>query len=188
MGKRMCWPAIPQGALWLYPGNGRGGWLARVKAGTGWNGFTAVVGPGDMNGDGKADVLARDTTGALWLYPGNGRGGWLARVKAGTGWNGFTAIVGAGDMSGDRKADVLARDSGGTLWLYRGNGRGGFGSRTSAGSGWNAMASIVATPGTSTVTAGMTSWPLKRPARSGCTGVTGRGGWLGRTQAGSGWN
>ncbi|WP_245531547.1 FG-GAP repeat domain-containing protein [Arthrobacter globiformis] len=49
--------------------------------------------PGDFNGDGKSDVLARDSGGSLWLYPGNGHGGWLARVKVGSGWNGFTALV-----------------------------------------------------------------------------------------------
>ena len=27
------------GILWLYPGDGRGGWLARVSADAGWNGL-----------------------------------------------------------------------------------------------------------------------------------------------------
>jgi hypothetical protein len=34
------------GELWLYPGNGRGGWLPRVRVGTGWNGMSALLGPG----------------------------------------------------------------------------------------------------------------------------------------------
>ncbi|MBD3784833.1 MAG: hypothetical protein IE926_18105, partial [Micrococcales bacterium] len=34
----------------------------------------------DFTGDGRADLLARDTLGQLWLYPGNGRGGWLPRT------------------------------------------------------------------------------------------------------------
>ena len=38
--------------------------------------MTAILGPGDWDGDGSADVLARDTAGGLWLYPGNGTGGW----------------------------------------------------------------------------------------------------------------
>ena len=131
------------GILWLYPGNGRGGWLARKQVGSGWNAFTSIVAPGDFNGDRRADVLARDASGALWLYPGDGRGGWLPRTKVGSGWNGFTAVVGAGDNNGDGKADVLARDTSGVLWLYPGNGRGSWFARTKAGSGWNAMTAVV---------------------------------------------
>ena len=66
------------GYLWLYPGNGRGAWLPRVRVGSGWDRFNAIVGPGDLTGDQRVDVLARErATGYLWLYPGNGRGGWL---------------------------------------------------------------------------------------------------------------
>ncbi|MFE4194658.1 FG-GAP-like repeat-containing protein [Paenarthrobacter sp. NPDC056912] len=75
------------GNLWLYPGQGNGGWLPRIQVGQGWNVMTSIVAPGDFNGDGNADVLARDGSGALWLYPGNGRGGWFARVQVGQGWN-----------------------------------------------------------------------------------------------------
>jgi hypothetical protein len=100
--------------------------------------MTAVAGPGDMNGDRKADLLARDTDGMLWLYPGNGRGGWLSRVHAGNGWNYMRTIVGRGDFNGDVRNDVLASDTiGGGLWLYRGNGAGGWNGRLQVGSGWN---------------------------------------------------
>ncbi|HEU4491045.1 MAG TPA: polysaccharide deacetylase family protein [Jiangellales bacterium] len=41
------------GVLWLYRGNGSGGWLSpRLQVGTGWGGMTAVFGPGDFSGDG----------------------------------------------------------------------------------------------------------------------------------------
>jgi hypothetical protein len=80
------------GALWLYPGNGTGGWLSRSVVGSGWNVMTAILSPGDFNGDGTADVLARDSSGNLWLYPGNGSGGWLSRRLVGSGWNVMTAI------------------------------------------------------------------------------------------------
>ncbi len=49
------------------PGNGGVNWFARIKVGSGWTGFAAVVGRGDMNGDRKADALPRDSGGALWL-------------------------------------------------------------------------------------------------------------------------
>jgi hypothetical protein len=35
-----------------------------------------------MDGDRKADLLARDAARMLWLYLGNGRGGSLSRVES----------------------------------------------------------------------------------------------------------
>jgi len=129
------------GTLWLYPGNGAGGFLPRVRAGAGWYVMSTVFSPGDFNGDGASDLLAREiSTGYLWLYPGNGSGGFLARVQVGSGWNIMSALVGAGDFNGDRTADVLARErSTGILWLYPGNGSGGWLPRVVANSGWNGL-------------------------------------------------
>jgi hypothetical protein len=131
------------GYLWLYRGNGAGGWLPRVRVGSGWNAFNSIVGPGDFNGDGQVDLLARETaTGYLWLYPGNGAGGWLQRVRVGHGWNSLTAVMSPGDLNGDRTADVVGRDGQGNLWLYRGNGSGGWLPRVQIGTGWNGLNSI----------------------------------------------
>ncbi|TFC76677.1 hypothetical protein E3T23_14260, partial [Cryobacterium cheniae] len=33
------------GVLWSYPGDGAGGWLARVQVGSGWNGMTSILSP-----------------------------------------------------------------------------------------------------------------------------------------------
>ncbi len=107
------------GALYLYPGNGTGGWKPRTTIGTDWNRFSAVVAPGDVTGDGQADLFARErSTGILWLYPGTGTGTLATRVQAGSGWNGMTAIMSPGDFNGDRTSDLLARDPSGNLWLY----------------------------------------------------------------------
>ena len=131
------------GLLWLYPGNGSGGWLPRVQVGHGWNQMTALIGPGDFSGDGNVDVLARDAAGLLWLYRGNGNGGWLPKIQVGHGWNAMTAILGPGDFSGDGNVDVLARDAAGLLWLYRGNGNGRWLPKIQVGHGWNAMTAIL---------------------------------------------
>jgi hypothetical protein len=36
--------------------------------------YNRVVGPGDVNGDGRADLVVRDTAGTLWLLPGTASG------------------------------------------------------------------------------------------------------------------
>ncbi|XJN63709.1 FG-GAP-like repeat-containing protein [Arthrobacter sp. UC242_113] len=175
------------GTLWLYPGNGRGGWLVRTKLGGGWNVMNSLVGAGDLNGDRKADVLARDSAGTLWVYPGNGRGGWLARIRVGGGWNVMNSIVGPGDVNGDGRSDVLARDAAGTLWVYPGNGRGGWLTRIRVGGGWNVMTAVV---GPGDLTGDGKADILARDA-SGILWVyrgNGRGGFASRTSAGGGWN
>ncbi|MGQ4485742.1 FG-GAP-like repeat-containing protein [Streptomyces sp. 372A] len=91
--------------------------------GGGWSGYNAVVGPGDLSGDGKGDLLGRTTSGNLYLFKGNGQGTKLAsRIKVGYGYNAYNKIVGAGDLSGDGIADVVARAKDGTLYLYKGTG------------------------------------------------------------------
>jgi hypothetical protein len=120
----------PDGRLLMYRGNGAGGWLVgRGEAiGTGWQDFTALLFPGDFNGDQRPDLLARAPDGTLYLYRSNGSGGWLLGrgEPVGSGWQDFTALLAPGDFNGDGKPDVLARAPDGTLRLYRGNGAGGF--------------------------------------------------------------
>ena len=106
------------GHLLMYRGNGAGGFAgARQTVGSGWGPFTALLAPGDFSGDGKPDVLARDSAGALLMYRGDGDGGWLTGTaeKIGSGWAPFTSILGGGDFSGDGKPDVLAVNPDGAL-------------------------------------------------------------------------
>jgi stage II sporulation protein D len=132
------------GSLFLYPGNGSGGFLTTSRrVGGGWGGFTSVFSPGDFNGDGKSDVLARTSAGLLYLYPGNGSGGWLQPRLIGRGWNVFSTIISPGDFNGDGKSDVLARSGDGTLWMYPGNGTGGMSAARAVGAGWNIFSVIL---------------------------------------------
>ena len=116
--------------------------LPRVQVGSGWQVFNSIFGAGDFNGDGRQDVLARDSAGYLWMYPGNGGGGWLPPVKVGSGWQGFNSIFGAGDFNGDGHQDVMARDSAGYLWMYPGNGGGGWLPRVQVDTGWNIFSAL----------------------------------------------
>ncbi|MEU9200025.1 VCBS repeat-containing protein [Streptomyces sp. NPDC048332] len=114
---------------------------------SGWGGYNLSLGPGDLTGDGKGDLLTRDAGGTLYLHPGNGTGtGLAARIRVGGGWNAYNVIIGAGDFTGDGRADVLARDSAGVLKLYRGTGDAyrPFLSPTPVGGGWNTYTKLAA--------------------------------------------
>jgi hypothetical protein len=62
------------GILWLYQGTGdaKAPFAKRTRVGGGWNQFNYLVSGGDVNLDGRVDLLARDTKGAMWLYKGTG--------------------------------------------------------------------------------------------------------------------
>jgi hypothetical protein len=76
------------GGLYLYRGNGLGGFSAAgQRIGNGWAGFLTVFSPGDFSGDRRIDVMAVNQAGELVLYRGNGRGGWASGgLKIGKGW------------------------------------------------------------------------------------------------------
>ena len=79
------------GDLYLYHGNGRGGFTGgSTKIGAGWNIFSAMFSHGDWTGDAKADILAMTGKGDLYVYRGNGLGGFAGGgTKIGSGWNVF---------------------------------------------------------------------------------------------------
>ncbi|MFE9565979.1 FG-GAP-like repeat-containing protein [Streptomyces sp. NPDC006487] len=134
------------GGLWRYAPDATGAYsgATRTRAGTGWQAYDAVLAPGDTTGDGRSDLLARDTAGSLWLAAGREDGTYPAPVRIGTGWQTYSALVAPGDFSGDGRPDLLARDRNGVLWLFRGDGRGGFAPRARIGNGWNIYDALVA--------------------------------------------
>ncbi|MEU5435155.1 VCBS repeat-containing protein [Streptomyces sp. NPDC020719] len=85
------------GTLWLYQGTGnyKAPFKPRTKIGGGWNTYNALVSIGDMDGDGRTDLVARGNDGTLWLYKGTGDASapFKSRVKIGTGgWNAYTQL------------------------------------------------------------------------------------------------
>ena len=127
------------GTLWLYPGDGAGGWRTSSQVGHGFTGYDRIFGPGDFDTDGYPDVLAVAPDGALMLFSGNGFGSWRSQRQVGNGWQIFPRVFSAGDFSGDGYPDVLAERSDGTLWQYAGNGVGGWAGQFVIGTGWNAL-------------------------------------------------
>jgi peptidoglycan hydrolase-like protein with peptidoglycan-binding domain len=135
------------GDLYFYPGK-VGGIGTPVRLSAGWKGFRQVVSPGDLTGDGSADVVATTSGGAAYLYRGNGKGGLQSgRTLLAATWAAYTDIITPGDWTGDGKPDLLARKANGELWLIAGNGEGGFtGSWRKIGTGWQMYTQMI-TPG-----------------------------------------
>ncbi|MGW4274738.1 FG-GAP-like repeat-containing protein [Streptomyces seoulensis] len=136
------------GRLWLYPGTGTGALGARKLVGNGgWNGMNALVGAGDMNGDGRADLVGREaSTGKLWLYPGKtGSLGSRKLIGAG-GWNVMDTILGLGDVNGDAHVDLVTTTTSGFVGdgcrgtgcqlVYAGRGDGALNAGVVTDDGW----------------------------------------------------
>ncbi|WTW98216.1 hypothetical protein OG216_34935 [Streptomycetaceae bacterium NBC_01309] len=144
---------MPDGKLWVYPGNGRGAvdTAARIElllpAGSpAPSAITQILALGDATGDGLPDMLA--VVGQeLWAFNGYTGATVLSAAKIGTGgWADYT-IHTAGDISGDGAYDLLMREKGdnGELFLRKGTKQGngtdlaslGGGTKTVYGaSGW----------------------------------------------------
>jgi SpoIID/LytB domain protein len=131
------------GALILYNGDGNGAFVGARQVGWQWGPLTSILSPGDFDGDGNTDVLARKADGTLWLYPGTGTGRFGTPRQVGTGWGVFSWLTSVGDVDGDGNPDVLGSTADGQLLLYRGNGRGGWLDSRVVGSGWGSMARVL---------------------------------------------
>ncbi|WP_328748556.1 VCBS repeat-containing protein [Streptomyces sp. NBC_00285] len=81
------------GTLWRYDGTGTGQVKERVKVFASWGtSYNVVVGVGDITGDGKNDLVSRDTAGNLYRNNGDGKGSFGARTKIATGWQGYKGV------------------------------------------------------------------------------------------------
>ncbi|MET9375117.1 N-acetylmuramoyl-L-alanine amidase [Streptomyces sp. NPDC002992] len=136
------------GTIYLYQGTGNPSvpFTTRTKLGTGWQGYSIILGAGDLTGDGKPDILGREKTGVLWMHKGTGNAAapYTSRIQVGTGWNMHNVILAPSDLTGDGKVDLMARDTYGVAWLYPGTGSATspIGQRIKMGPGWGIYNSI----------------------------------------------
>jgi hypothetical protein len=76
---------------------------------------------GDYNGDGKNDLLVRNTDGTtlMWLMNGSQTSSSTTMLGAGA----WTVVGGHGDYNGDGKSDLLVKHTDGTtlMWLMNGS-------------------------------------------------------------------
>jgi hypothetical protein len=87
-----------------------------------------IVGTGDFNGDGKDDILWRNSdTGVITDWLGTASGGFTdnfnnSHAGVPTNWT----VEGTGDFNGDGKDDILWRNEAGTTTNWLGSSNGGF--------------------------------------------------------------
>jgi hypothetical protein len=139
---------LSSGALRLYkPGCGKAvtpKTSYTTLASSGWTQYDILTSPGDLTGDGRADLITRNaSTGAVYLYKGTSSGTLSGRVKLYDNWKGYKKIVGVGDLNGDGIGDLLAQDKANTLYRYTGKGNGTFAARAKVFSDWGASYNVV---------------------------------------------
>ena len=122
--------------LWRNTDGQLSNWLATASGGFIQNNANAaavvstawqVVGTGDFNGDGRDDILWRNTNGTVTDWLGTAAGGFTANDANAarfvpTSWT----VVGTGDFNGDGRDDILWRNSNGQLSDWLGQANGGF--------------------------------------------------------------
>ncbi|WP_156224863.1 FG-GAP-like repeat-containing protein [Pseudactinotalea suaedae] len=128
------------GRLWLYKGNGKGGFQSgRTQIGHGWGAFTQVLAGGDVNRDGRPDILGVDRSGRMFAYLGNGSGRFAgARQQVGTGWANLR-VHSVGGFDADGLDDYLTIAPNGAMYLYRGSAKAWVQSQQKIGQGWFSM-------------------------------------------------
>ncbi|MER7946485.1 VCBS repeat-containing protein [Streptomyces sp. NPDC096079] len=84
-----------------------------------WRKYNKVLSPGDLNDDGKADVLARTPDGDVYLHLA---GDLASATRVASGWQAYDQVVGASDANGDGVGDVYTRTPKGELFFHAGTG------------------------------------------------------------------
>jgi len=86
----------------------------------------SIGGTSDFSGDGRTDVLWRQTSGALVMWQMNGptvsSSNSVTSQGAAVAPDGSWSVAGAADFNGDGKADILWRQNSGALALWQMNG------------------------------------------------------------------
>lgn len=105
------------GNLYLYAGDGSGRLAAKKVVKYGLGGYSWVGNAGDLNRDGRSDVLLRYGSDLRVMFA-TSSGGFTTPKKVGTFFAGFTDLAAGHDVDGNGKLDLIARKPGGEIWRY----------------------------------------------------------------------
>jgi hypothetical protein len=121
------WPEVvaksSTGSITLVPTEGILGFSPAVLSSGPWSRMSLIAAIGDVTGDGRGDVLARNaSTGKAYVFRGDGAGHVRAKGIARTKmFKAYDQIIGAGDFDRDGRNDIIARQKKTTsLMLFRG--------------------------------------------------------------------
>ena len=96
-------------------------------------GYSLVTAVGDIDSDGRNDLVAR-FKGRLTTLLATGRGGFDRKTGA-KGYGNYVQFIGGGDVTGDSRGDLLLRTKK-RLFLLPGTGDGKFGARQRVAGSW----------------------------------------------------
>ncbi|MFJ7270503.1 FG-GAP-like repeat-containing protein [Streptomyces sp. NPDC099050] len=132
------------GKLYLHAQTSSGLFAPRKQVPGDFTGYKRIVGAGDLDNDGNADVVLHDKSNRLWRMNGSGSGAFAIPVKLADNWgSAYNALVGVGDLTADRRPDLIARDTAGNLWRIEGTDSGTFKAPAKMGTGWQTYTSIL---------------------------------------------
>lgn len=104
-------------------------------------GYSLLTAAGDINGDGRNDLVAR-FKGRLTTLLGTGKGGFARKVTR-KGYRDYKQLIGTGDVNGDGRADLLVRTKN-RLYLQTGYGTGRFAPPARVPGKWSKFNRLVA--------------------------------------------
>lgn len=139
------------GVLRAYHGRSDGTLNSAGQVGSGWHDIQSAVGAGvfggvkrvrtagagDVDADGRRDVLAVGKSGGLKIYRGTGSGGFNGMIAVDSGWAATDQLLTMADFTGDGFRDIGRISADGTLYLYRGRSSGAYEASLEIGWGWN---------------------------------------------------
>jgi hypothetical protein len=100
--------------------SGSSGWWRRRDAGMPESGIYLSATFGDLNDDGKLDIVAGSDAAGLGVWQGDGTGSWTARSSPTA--SGTWAGVAVGDLNGDAKLDIVAASDSSGVRAWAGDG------------------------------------------------------------------
>lgn len=137
------WSVDSSGAVHFYAGTGKG-LVHRGVVMCGAKDIVEIDAIPDVNGDGRADVLARYESGDLYYMYSAGDGFLTKGLKAGHGWNALDNVTYVGTLGSSKDTYVVAvQVATGDLYRYNVSAV-GLHSGMKIGHGWNSMRFVLA--------------------------------------------